>query len=228
MASGPVIFPHGGREIVAVAARDGRLLLLDAASLGGATHATPLHISRSFMAGNTAVTPGALATWQKMVPQPAAGAPAPPAAVGGAPGTPSVPAMQSGTRWLLVPLAGPPPTDAGFATNGPLSDGTILALKVVGEADAIALEPGWASRNLKAPVAPIVVNDVVFAASTGRPDGQATLYALDGTTGREIWNSGNTLASFMPGRTLWSSNSQVYVGAYDGTVYAFGFALERR
>ena len=54
------------------------------------------------------------------------------------------------------------------------------------------------------------------------------LYALNGATGKELWSSGTTITASMPGRTLWSSNSQVYVGTDDGMVYAFGFALERR
>jgi outer membrane protein assembly factor BamB len=78
------------------------------------------------------------------------------------------------------------------------------------------------------------VNNVVFAVSSGKPAGSsgagsaAVLYALDALTGKEIWSSGTTLKSYMPGRALWASNSQVYVGGNDGAVYAFGFALERK
>ena len=89
-------------------------------------------------------------------------------------------------------------------------------------------EPGWTSRDLAAPTAPIVVNDVVFAAASGRPQGAAVLYAFDSRSGRELWNSGKTMTSYIPPGNLWASNSQVYVGTHDGTVYAFGFTLERR
>jgi hypothetical protein len=177
IASAPVILQHGGKDVVAVAAKDGRVLLLDAASLGGANHATPLHVSQSIPSAS------AFATWQD----------------------------QDGTRWLLVP-----------------STSTVVALKVVDEGGKPTLQAGWTSRALVAPVTPIIVNDVVFAASSGQPRGRAVLYALDGKTGKELWNSGTEMTSFMPGRTMWGANSQVHVGTADGTVYQFGFLLERR
>ena len=92
------------------------------------------------------------------------------------------------------------------------------------------------------PGAPIVVNGVVFAASTGqyvpatgaaaaaqrgkrcRP---AVLYALDGATGKELWNSGKTLTSLVASGSLWTSVGQVHVATFDGTLYTFGFPLER-
>jgi hypothetical protein len=42
LATGPTVFRHGDREIIAVGTRDGRVVLLDAARLGGADHRTPL------------------------------------------------------------------------------------------------------------------------------------------------------------------------------------------
>ena len=78
------------------------------------------------------------------------------------------------------------------------------------------------------------MNDVVVAVSSGKPatpsgaGSAAVLYALDAMTGKDLWNSGKTLKSYMPGRALWTSNSQVYVGGNDGAVYAFGFPLDRK
>jgi outer membrane protein assembly factor BamB len=118
----------------------------------------------------------------------------------------------NGTRWLLVP------------TSGALTAHKV----VVAEGGKWALQQGWSSRALQAPTAPVVVNDVVFAAASGRPQGSAALYAFDAVTGRELWNSGRTISSYIPRGNLWASNSQVYVGTYDGTVYAFGPTLERR
>jgi outer membrane protein assembly factor BamB len=56
----------------------------------------------------------------------------------------------------------------------------------------------------------------------------AVLYALDGTTGKELWNSGATMTSPLSGRSFWSGNSQLQVGTFDGTIYALGFTVERR
>ena len=173
----PVVINHGGREIVAVAARDA-IFLLDAASLGGANHSTPLYVMQTDKS-----EPDALATFE------------PPA----------------GIPWLLAP-----------GQRG------IVAFRIVDEGGKTSLQRGWVSPDLVAPTAPIVVNDVVFAASSGRPQGSAVLYAFDSRSGRELWNSGQTITSYVPPGNLWASNSQVHVGTYDGTVYAFGYALERR
>ena len=158
--------------MVAAATRDGRVLILDAASLGGANHATPLVASPSLGAG---FTPDALSTWESQ-----------------------------GTRWLLAP------------NNG------ITAYRVVDRGGALILEQGWTSSTLAAPTAPIVVNGVVFAAASGRPNARAVLYAFDGTTGRDLWNSGQTMTSSVTPNGLWASNSQVHAATLDGTVYAFG------
>ena len=49
-AAPPVLFQEAGKDIVAATTRDGRILLLDAGSLGGANHDTPLFASASFTA----------------------------------------------------------------------------------------------------------------------------------------------------------------------------------
>ena len=78
------------------------------------------------------------------------------------------------------------------------------------------------------------MNDVVFAVSSGKPatpsgaGSAAVPYALNAMNGKDLWNSGTTLESYMPGRALWASNSQVSVGGNDGAVYAFGFPLDRK
>ena len=229
----PVIFSHGDRNIVAAATKDGRILLLDASSLGGTNHSTPLYESES-LAGTGAFAPGALATWQEILPAPNPPAPAAPAAPPTPPAAAGAPAPAQGppaatvvlgTRWLLVP------TSSG-----------VTALKVVDKGGQPSLQPGWVSREITSPVTPLIVNGVVFALSSGRAasaagataaeiakrSSPAVLYALNGVDGKELWTSGKTITSFFPGKSFWSANGQVYVGAFDGTVYAFGFAMERK
>ena len=53
------------------------------------------------------------------------------------------------------------------------------------------------------------------------------LYALDGATGKELWTSGTTITSFVPGVGPSAGDSQVYVVTNDGTLYAFGVPMER-
>jgi hypothetical protein len=231
-ATAPIFFRHNDKDIVAATTRDGRVLLLDATSLGGADHATPLYASRAFSA-RPATTPEALATWQEMLPAPnvpaAAGVPAP------------APGFQPGRRWLLVPVEGRLPADGTWpAATGAITNGAIVALEVVDDGGKLSLRPDWVSRDLTSPATPIIVNGVVFAVSRGRAatpaatgtdsarSAPAVLYAMKAADGKDLWNSGTTITSYVPGRSFWSASGQVYVGAFDGTVYAFGFAMERK
>jgi outer membrane protein assembly factor BamB len=145
-----------------------------------------------------------------------------------------------GTRWLLAATGGPV-RSAGFAVrNGAVTHGAIVAWKVVDQAGVPTLHPGWVSRDIAAPLAPAIVNGVVFAVSGGgrRPtntrrsdaehtEGSSTaiLYALNGATGRELWSSEATMTAVVRGG-LSAGGGQVYVATASGTLYAFGFPME--
>ena len=76
---------------------------------------------------------------------------------------------------------------------------------------------------------PAEKSGVVFTVSSGefraQPSSPAVLYALDATTGKELWNSGTAMTSSARGG-LSGGGGQVYVGTNDGTLYAFGFPME--
>jgi len=113
----------------------------------------------------------------------------------------------SGTRWILA---------AGTHA--------ITAWKVVDHNGVPTMQPGWVSRDILSPLPPIIVNGVVFAASSGNLT--AKLYALDGLTGKELWNSANSITSSGRFGGLSAGGSQIYLSANDGTLYAFGFPME--
>jgi outer membrane protein assembly factor BamB len=128
-----------------------------------------------------------------------------------------------GTRWLLAPVGG-----------------RVSAFKVVERAGTPALEAGWQSRELAAPLAPVVINGLVFAVASGEYRGTdpnltaaerarrstpAVLYVLDAMTGRELWSSGTTITSFARAG-LAGGGGQVYLVTHDNTLYAFGIPLE--
>jgi outer membrane protein assembly factor BamB len=177
-ASPPVVFEYKGKILATATTKDGRVHLLDGASLGGADHKTPLYETPADTRPADFV-PGALASWQDL----------------------------GGTRWILVPTSG-----------------AIVAWKVADPNGAAALQPGWVSRDMVSPLTPMVVNGVIFAVSGGEP--HAVLYALDSATGKELWNSGNTIGSPVHGGELSAGGSQLYLGTKDGTLYAFGFPIE--
>ena len=102
----------------------------------------------------------------------------------------------------------------------------LAAWKVIQQDSVPRLDPGWVSRHMLAPLAPAVVNDVIFALSRGAPSSSAVvLHALDGATGNELWNSGTTIAP-VAHAGLSAAGSQVYVATGDGRLYAFGFPME--
>jgi len=178
--SSPVVFEYKDKDLIAAATSDGRLVVLDAGSLG---NATPL--AQSEVHSKPGFAAGALASWQD----------------------------SSGARWILAPAAPEGKT------------GAIVAWKVVEKGSGIALETGWVSRDMAHPLTPAIVNGVIFALDGGSSSGNAVLYALD-SSGKELWNSGKTITSFVRTGGLSAGGGRVYVGAHDGTQFAFGFPME--
>ena len=119
----------------------------------------------------------------------------------------------SGQRWLITTTAS-----------------SVKAWKVSLSDSGVSLAQGWTLNDLKAPLAPLVVHGVVFALSSGDASmkSAAILYAVDGITGKTLWNSGKTLTTHVPqSSAIWNSMGQILIGTADDTVYAFGMAMER-
>jgi hypothetical protein len=205
----PIVVRHGDNDLIAATANDGRLYLLDATSLGGSDHKTPL----AFTAKYTAAGAGTgLATFLD----------------------------DSGGRWILTTASGTT-GDVAFSQNGPAASGRVVAFKVMEDGGKLTLVPGWQSRDVASPLAPIVVNGMVFAASSGEyrsPSAStlsaaqraqrsvpAVLHVLDAATGKTLWSSGTSITSFARGE-LSAGGGQVYLVTYDNHLYAFGIPLE--
>lgn len=201
--SSPVIFDHKGRTMVAASTKDGRIHVVDSGN--------PAVAAASSAAGSSNFAPGALSSWQD----------------------------RDGTRWILAAVDGPLP--AGFtAPEGGAASGSVVAWKLVERNGGVSLEAGWASRNLTSPLTPTIINGVVFAVSSGEHrtnarlstaqrilrSGKAVVYALDGRTGKELWNSGATVKSFVHGGAISGGMGQIYLTTHDGTIYTFGFPME--
>jgi hypothetical protein len=121
----------------------------------------------------------------------------------------------AGARWVVV--------------GGP---NTVMAYKVVDQGGKYTLQTGWTSPNISSPLPPIVVNGIVFTVSGAEQirslsvSKPAVLYALDGETGKELFNSGSTITTpVMRTGGLAASAGQLYIAGADSTVYAFGVPL---
>jgi len=212
-SSTPVVFEYKGKTLIAATTKDGRVHLLDGENLGGADHQTALYTTPAPSKAGI-MAPGALASWQD----------------------------RSGARWILAPVVDSQAADLGFsATNGAVTNGAVVAWKLVEQDGALTLRPAWASRDMVSPLPPTIINGVVFVTSGGefrtndskmnaaeraRRSSRAILYALDGETGKELWDSGTTITSFARGAALSGGVGQIYLTTYDGVIYAFGFPME--
>jgi outer membrane protein assembly factor BamB len=102
----------------------------------------------------------------------------------------------------------------------------IVTMRVMEQDGKLAFLPGWTSREIAAPLPPVVVNGVMFAASGGTRAAPGVLYAIDAATGKDLWNSARSIASTVRGG-LSAGQGNVYVPTADGTLYAFGFGIEK-
>jgi outer membrane protein assembly factor BamB len=121
--------------------------------------------------------------------------------------------------------------------------GAIAAFKMEEKNGGVELVPAWLSRNMIQADPAVIANGVVFGYGNGEDATQstadiglsynkasnriahsshATLYALDARTGAELWSSGNQIASFNHFTSLSVANGRVYIGTFDGMLYAFG------
>jgi outer membrane protein assembly factor BamB len=217
MNTTPVIFSYKGRELLVGGGKEGRFYLLDSKSIGGADHETPLFRSELIANANvnfqTEGTWGSFAAWKD----------------------------KDGTQWVLAPNGGP--TTVKFPVNyGDTPNGGILAFKVEEKSGKPELVNAWQSQDMMTAEPPVVANGLVFVLAGGEFTGQtneveggllsaeqriersvpAKLYVLDGLTGKELYTSGNQIASFLHQAGLSVADGRVYFGTFDGTLYCFG------
>ena len=215
----PVIFNYKGRELMVDAGKECRLYLLDTAAIGGDDHRTPIY--RSPLLCNEDVNFasngiwGSLASWED----------------------------SKGTRWVLTPFWGPKHSAFKYPTQyGEVTHGAIAAFRVEEKSGKLQLTPAWVSRDMNRAEPPVIANGVIFAYGSGEDTDQAypdvgladtaerripgsthaTLYALDAETGKELWSSGDQIASWNHWSGLSVANGRVYIGTYDGILYCFG------
>jgi outer membrane protein assembly factor BamB len=193
----------GGKQAIA--------WLMDADSLGGDDHQTPLwssHLGNDQRSMQEQGFWGGFSTWLD----------------------------EAGERWVALPLWGPLSKDApNFPlTNGANPHGSIMAFKV--KLDAAThkpvIDPGWVSGDLDLPDPVVVAKGVLFALSTGENANQETdrivntrpavLYALDAKTGKVLFQSGDAMKTWVHFSGLAVANTRVYAVDHDSWVYCFG------
>jgi outer membrane protein assembly factor BamB len=213
----PVLFPFGGKKLLVTGGKEGVLYMLDAASLGGADHHTPLFKSPRIC--NDDQTFQGQGIWGGLAS-----------------------AADGDTTWLYAPVWGPPAAAVKFpVTHGEAKEGSIMAFRVTSDGGKPVLTPAWVSPNLSVPEPPVYANGLVFALSTGENVTQvdanglltsaqrsvtknhAVLYALDAKTGEQLYSSGDAMKDWAHFSGITVVNGHVYAVTHNSTVYAFGF-----
>jgi hypothetical protein len=209
----PAVFEWNGKEIVVAGSRDGKIYLLDAKSLGGADHHTPLASSAVIAAADNKGDGNGI--WNSLATDTDA----------------------AGARWIYASINGASP--ATFpASNGAAPTGSIVALKVEDHGGTPALAPQWISRDLVSPAAPVVGNGLVYALSTGKSPRMtktvaehekvakpAVIYVLDAATGKELFSGAKATTYATSGVAI--ADGQFYYATHDNTVYAWGIETLR-
>lgn len=199
LSASPVVLTLKNKELIAAPGKDGTLVLLDSASLGGSDHHTPLAQTDKVAKSPKRGAWQSLATWQD----------------------------KAGASWVFASIVGPVADDAKFATaNGSAPHGSIVAFKVEEKDGHPVLIPSWISRDLKNPAPPAIANGVVFALDGGGGSAHATLYALDAATGKELYSSGDAIDTYTHLAGMSVGDGHVFFTTHDNTLYSFGIPLE--
>ncbi len=230
----PVVFDYKGHHFLVGSSKQCKVWLLDRDNLGGADHQTALYTSglvcNDDQTWDSQGVWGALSEWQD----------------------PQGNAWVLVPFWGPVSASFHAPIEPKERPT----DGGVAAYKVEEKNGKWQLTPAWLSENMQKGEETVIANGVVFAYGSGEDTNQrdpdvgyneqrtpentgggsaqriagsthVTLYALDGQTGKELWNSGDQITSFNHFSGLTISNGRIYVPTFAGDIYCFGIARQQ-
>lgn len=205
----PAVFRYKDRQLLVASGNNGRLYLLDTASLGGADHRTPLHVTATYSAAGTG---GGLSTWEDPD------------------GTRWVVASVHGgpTPGVRFTSNGPAPSGSVVAFKLVDTDGQLALAPAWRSPDLVSpLAPLVVSGMVFAVSSGEyrAGPSTLTAAQRRQRSVPAVLYVLDATTGKPLWSSGLTVTSSARAK-LAAGSGQVYLVTADNHLYAFGIPME--
>jgi outer membrane protein assembly factor BamB len=215
-SASPVWLKWKNRNIVAHGFKEGVVYLLDGDSMGGPDHGSPLYATPRLSNDQEQCCDGS-GIWGGL----------------------SYSRDAKGGTWLYVPVGGPPSAHAPAfpVTNGANPHGSIMAFRMVADpaTQKPVLQPAWVSGDFNFPDPPVIANGVVFALSNGENPNQrgdeskrflntrpAVLKALDAATGRELYNSGTAISTWVHFSALAIADGMVFAVDHDSNIYGFG------
>ena len=227
----PVAIDYRGRKFLVGTSKECRLWLLDRDNLGGEDHRTALHITPLICADSQAFDGigvwGALSAWQdpqgnQWVLVPFWGpvstkfkAPVEHSRPKGG-GVAAFKLEEVAGKWQLTPawLS----RDMDLAEEVVIANGVVFAYSSGTDGTQTVQDAAW-----NEPGGPRYGGGLSSGADRRVPNARkAMMYALDGQTCRELWNSGTTIESWNHFSGITVANGRAYIGTFDGMLYAFG------
>jgi hypothetical protein len=228
----PVSFDFQNRKFLAMTSKACKVWLLDRESLGGDDHRTPLYttplICNDDQGFDARGVWGAMATWevdnQRYLAVPFWGpvsrtfkAPTEHSRPKGG-GVATFRVEQAGGQWRLAPVW--LSRDMDMAEEVVYANGIAFTYAAGADQTQVVQERAWDE-----PGGGRVGGGLSSGAARRIPlSRRAVIYALDAQTGRELWSSGDQIASWAHFSGITVANGRIYLGTFDGMLYAFGVA----
>jgi hypothetical protein len=195
----PITFAYKEKQLVVAPGKDGSIALLDAASLGGADHHTPLFETAPISKTGEKHGWDGFASWQE----------------------------KDGTTWVFASVsAGISLNASTIKQNGPTPHGGIIAFKINDTDGKLALNPVWISQDMVNPAPPRVANGVVIALSGGNESNHARLSVLNAATGAELYSSKDQIPTYTQLSGVSIGDGHAFFTDRDNVLYSFGIGME--
>ncbi len=195
----PVTFTYKDKQLVVAPGKDGTIALLDAASLGGTDHRTPLFETAPIAKPGAKHGWDGLAEWQE----------------------------KDGTTWVIASVSAEIAVSGDeVKLNGTTPHGGVVAFKLVDDGAHLSLKPAWVSPDMLNPAPPRIANGLVAALSAGSPSEHATLYFLDAATGSQLYSSGTEIPTYTGLSGVAVGDGHAFFTDHNNVLYSFGVAIE--
>ncbi len=195
----PITITTGKKQFIVAPGKDGTIVLLDADSLGGPDHHTPLFETPALTA------PGAKHTWD-----------------GFASWT-----DKAGTTWVYASVSAPVAlSNSAVKSNGSVTHGAVVAFKLDASEDKPTLQPVWISPDMVNPAPPRIANGVVVALAGGDKSSSAVLHVLDASTGADLYSSKSEIPTYTEYSGVSIGDSHAFFTDHNNVLYSFGIPLE--
>jgi hypothetical protein len=195
----PITFAYKGKQYVVAPGQGGSFVLLDAASLGGSDHHTPLAETAAFSAPTAKHSWDGFATWTD----------------------------KDGTGWVFASVStGIVSKEKAATASGSTPHGGIIAFRLDDADQKLVLNPVWISKDMINPAPPTVANGVLVALAGGNPATHAILSVLDATTGKELYTSQDAVPTYTHLSGVSVGDGHAFFTDHTGTLYSFGIGIE--